>query len=91
MKQEEARRGWGEEGGDVGAGEMIYSSEIPKVVYSSNGSCIFAGLLLLTLCYVHLVVRPLNVVHQVQAAVDDVGVHLSRLLAEARDAIAALL
>ena len=40
---------------------------------------------------VHLVVGPLQLVDEIQAAVDDERVHVPCLLAEAGDAIAALL
>ena len=39
----------------------------------------------------HLVIRPLGLVDEVQAAVHDERIHVARILAEAGDAVAALL
>lgn len=40
--------------------------------------------------YTHLIVRPLQFIHEIQTAVYDEWVHVPRFLTEARDAITAL-
>ncbi len=89
MEEEEAGGGWGYEGGDVGGGELVGAFEVPGggAVVSEGEGWLGGGR---GGKWAHLVVGPLELVGEVEAAVDDEGVHVAGFGGEAGDAVAAL-
>lgn len=87
MEKHEAGRCGRYEGGDVRRGELIDAFEIPDLVNHEiqNFELIACSLM------IHLIVGPLKLIYIVQATVDDEWVHMTSLLTESSNTIAALL
>ena len=88
MEEHEAGGRWSYKGGDVRGGELVNSFEIPVPIISTPS---FQEGLLLRWERIHLIVGPLQLVDEIQAAMDDERVHMACLLTETGDAISALL
>lgn len=93
MEEHEASGSWSDKGGDVGGGELVDAFKIP----ANNSQSHLQERLSEELSrswgdpYIHLVVGPLHLIHEIQAAVYDEGIHVASFLTETGDAISTLL
>ena len=89
MEEHEASGSRSYKGGDVGGGELVDAFKVPANNNQSHlrerQSGAEAGN-----PYIHLVVGPLHLIHEIQAAMYDEGIHVASLLAETGDAISTL-
>lgn len=91
MKEHESSGSWSYKGGDVGGGELINAFEVPANNYQTHlQERLSEALSRSGDPYIHLVVRPLQLIREIQAAVYDEGIHVASLLTETGDAISTL-